>query len=173
MQDGIAIEQGLPLVVLKHQSTLAISNAQIDPRTTNPEFFRQHRLVSYLGMPLIAKGACLGVLSFYTRKEHSFAAEEMNFLTALVNQAAIAIYNSHLYDQTRDQAIELAKSNKIQDEFLRVMSHELRPPLNLIMNYAEALRMRTFGNISGDQETSTEKIRCQAGHLLTLINGIL
>ena len=173
MQDGIAIEQGLPLVVLKRQSTLAISNAQIDPRTTNPEFFRQHRLVSYLGMPLIAKGECLGVLSFYTRKEHCFAAEEINFLTALVNQAAIAIYNSHLYEQTRNQAIQLEKSNKIKDEFLGVMSHELRTPLNIIMNYAEALRMGMFGNISIDQEKSTEKIRCQAGQLLTLINGIL
>jgi GAF domain-containing protein len=125
MPDGIAIEQGLPLVVLKRQSTLAISNAQMDPRTTNPEFFRQHRLVSYLGMPLIAKGECLGVLSFYAKEEHRFAAEEMNFLTALVNQAAIAIYNSHLFEQTRNQAIQLEKSNKIKDEFLGVMSHEL------------------------------------------------
>jgi len=173
MQDGIAVEQGLPLIVLKRQSTLAISNAQIDPRTTNPEFFRQHRLVSYLGMPLIVKGECLGVLSFYTKEERCFTAEEMNLLAALVNQAAIAIYNSHLYEQTRNQAIQLEKSNKIKDEFLGVMSHELRTPLNIIMNYAEALRMGMFGNISIDQEKSTEKIRCQAGHLLTLINGIL
>lgn len=171
--DGIAIEQGLPLVVLKRQSTLAIPNARIDPRTTNPQFFRHHRFVSYLGMPLIAKGECFGVLSFYTKQEHYFAAEEMNFLTALVNQAAVAIYNSHLYEQTRNQAIQLEKSNKIKDEFLGVMSHELRTPLNIIMNYAEALRMGTFGNISSDQEKSTEKIRCQADHLLTLINGIL
>ena len=173
MQDGIAIEQGLPLVVLKCRSTLAVSNAQIDPRTTNPEFFRQHRLISYLGMPLIAKGECLGVLSFYTKEERCFTPEEMNFLTALVNQAAIAIYNSHLYEQTRNQAIQLEKSNKIKDEFLGVMSHELRTPLNIIMNYAEALRMGTFGTISSDQERSTEKIRSQAVHLLTLINGIL
>jgi len=173
MQDGIAVEQGLALIVLKRQSTLAISNAQIDPRTTNPEFFRQHRLVSYLGMPLIVKGECLGVLSFYTKEERCFTAEEMNLLTALVNQAAIAIYNSHLYEQTRNQAIQLEKSNKIKDEFLGVMSHELRTPLNIIMNYAEALRMGMFGNISIDQEKSTEKIRCQAGHLLILINGIL
>ncbi|HXV84935.1 MAG TPA: ATP-binding protein [Candidatus Binatia bacterium] len=173
MQGRLAIEQGLPLVVLKRQSTLAIPNAQIDPRTTNPQFFRQHRLVSYLGMPLIAKGECLGVLSFYTKQEYCFSAEEMNFLTALVNQAAIAIYNSHLYEQMRNQAIQLEKSNKIKDEFLGVMSHELRTPLNIIMNYAEALRMGTFGNISSDQEKSAEKIRCQAGDLLTLINEIL
>jgi signal transduction histidine kinase/HAMP domain-containing protein len=167
------IEQGLPLAVMKRKTYLAISNAQLDPRTTNPEFFRRYRLFSYLGMPLIAKGETLGVLSFYTKEERGFSTVEMNFLNALVNQAAIAIYNSRLYEQTRNQAVELEKSNKIKDEFLGVMSHELRTPLNIIMNYAEALRMGTFGEISTDQEKGTEKIRSQAGHLLTLINGIL
>lgn len=172
-QPEVAIEQGLPLAVIKRKTYLAISNAQLDPRTTNPEFFRSHRLVSYLGMPLIAKGEALGVLSFYTKEQREFTPDEVNFLHALVNQAAIAIYNSRLYEQTRNQAIQLERSNKIKDEFLGVMSHELRTPLNIIMNYAEALRMGTFGEISADQEKGTDKIRSQAGHLLTLINGIL
>ena len=168
-----ATEEGLPLIVLKQQSTLTVLNAPLDPRTTNPEFFRRRGFFSYLGLPLIAKRESLGVLSFYTSAERQFSLEEMNFLNTLVNQAAIAIYNSRLYEQTRDQAVELEKSNKIKDEFLGVMSHELRTPLNIIMNYAETLKMGTFGNLSSDQERGTEKIRSQAGHLLTLINGIL
>jgi signal transduction histidine kinase len=91
----------------------------------------------------------------------------------LGNQAAIAIYNSRLYEQTRNQATELEKSNKIKDEFLGVMSHELRTPLNIIMNYTEALRMGMLGKMSIDQTRGTEKIKSQAGHLLALINGIL
>jgi signal transduction histidine kinase/HAMP domain-containing protein len=173
VQMNLATELGLPLVVLKQGSPLAIANAQIDPRTTNPEFLRRHRLFSYLGLPLIAKGEALGVLSFYTKEEREFNPEEINFLTSLVNQAAIAIFNSRLYERTRNQALELEKSNKTKDEFLGVMSHELRTPLNIVMNYAEALTMGTFGKISGDQSRATEKIRSQAEHLLTLINGIL
>jgi signal transduction histidine kinase len=53
------------------------------------------------------------------------------------------------------------------------MSHELRTPLNIIMNYSEALRMGTFGEIGPDQVRATDKIRAQASHLLSLINGIL
>jgi signal transduction histidine kinase/HAMP domain-containing protein len=169
----VSTEEGLASLVLTCQSPLYIGNAQVDPRTTNPEFFRRHRLFSYLGMPLISKGETLGVLSFYTKEERRFTDEEMDFLTALANQAAIAIFNSRLYEQTRKQAIELSKSNKIKDEFLGVMSHELRTPLNIIMNYAEALTMGTFGNISAEQERGTAKIRAQAVHLLNLINGIL
>jgi signal transduction histidine kinase/HAMP domain-containing protein len=165
--------QFLPRLVIERQSPIAIQNARIDPRTADHEFFLRHQWTSYLGLPLIAKQELLGVLSFYSREEREFSPEEMDFLNALVNEAAIAIYNSRLYEQTREQTIELEKSNKIKDEFLGVMSHELRTPLNIIMNYSEALKMGTFGEINLDQERGTEKIRTQASHLLSLINGIL
>ena len=171
--ENLSIEQGLPAVVLKYRAPLMISNAQIDPRTTNPEFFRRNRLFSYLGMPLISKGESLGVLSLFRREQRDFSAEEMKFLSALVNQAAMAIYNSALYEKSRHQAAELEKSNRIKDEFLGVMSHELRTPLNIIMNYTEVLAMGAFGSLGAEQQAGLEKIRAQAAHLLRLINMIL
>jgi signal transduction histidine kinase len=41
------------------------------------------------------------------------------------------------------------------------------------MNYSEALRMGTFGEIGAEQARGVEKIHRQAGQLLSLINGIL
>jgi signal transduction histidine kinase len=167
-------EMGLPLVVLARQAPIAIPDARVDPRVINPEFFRFHHFISYLGLPMIAKDETLGILSIYLKGERRFnSEEELEFLTALVSQAAMAIYNSRLFEQTRNQAAELERSNKIKDEFLGVMSHELRTPLNIIMNYAEALQMGTFGAVSSEQERGVHKIRSQAGHLLSLINGIL
>jgi signal transduction histidine kinase len=171
---GAPQERSLPSLVLARQAPIAISNTHTDPRTGNPEFFRVHNFMSYLGVPMIAKEETVGVLSIYMRDQRGFSSEEeLEFLTALVNQAAMAIYNSRLFEQTRNQAVELERSNKIKDEFLGVMSHELRTPLNIIMNYAEALQMGTFGQITTEQEKGTNKIRSQAGHLLSLINGIL
>ena len=168
-----ATEEGLPIAVLNQQELLALSNAHLDPRTSNPEFFRKQGFVSYLGLPLIAQGESLGVLSFYTTEEHQFGPEEINFLNTLVNGTVMPIYNSRLYEETRNQAAALERSNRIKDEFLGVMSHELRTPLNVIMNYAEAMKMGAFGNISSEHERGTDKILSQAGHLLRLINGIL
>ena len=168
-----ATEEGLPIAVLNQQELLALSNAHLDPRTSNPEFFRKQGFVSYLGLPLIAQGESLGVLSFYTTEEHQFGPEEINFLNTLVNGTVMPIYNSRLYEETRNQAAALERSNRIKDEFLGVMSHELRTPLNVIMNYAEATKMGAFGNISSEHERGTDKILSQAGHLLRLINGIL
>jgi signal transduction histidine kinase len=169
---GAENESGFPLEVFKLKSPLLVSNAQNDPRASDPESLRAASLVTYLGLPMIVKGEVLGVLSFYSTETIDLRMEE-SFLADLTHQAAIALYNSHLFEQTRNQAVELEKSNRIKDEFLGVISHELRTPLNIIMNCAEALNMGVFGDITPEQGKGTEKIRVQASHLLSLINSIL
>ncbi len=88
------------------------SNIQTDPRTLDPDLYRRHGLVSYLGVPLLTKGEVLGVLVFLTREEHKFTNEEIEFLSTLAGQAAIAIHNSQLHEQTKRQAVELQKANE-------------------------------------------------------------
>ena len=169
---GAESERGLPQEVFKLKSPLLISNLQNDPRASDPDSLRVAGFVTYLGLPMIVKDEVLGVLSFYSTEAIDLRIEE-RFLADLTHQAAIALYNSRLYEQTRNQAAELEKSNRIKDEFLGVISHELRTPLNIIMNCAEALKMGVFGDITPEHEKGTEKIRVQASHLLSLINGIL
>ncbi|MGZ8443831.1 MAG: ATP-binding protein [Candidatus Binatia bacterium] len=169
---GAESESGFPLEVFKLKSPLLISNAQKDPRASDPESLRAAGLVTYLGLPMVVKGEVLGVLSCYSTETIDLRIEE-TFLADLTHQAAIALYNSHLFEQTRNQAVELEKSNRIKDEFLGVISHELRTPLNIIMNCAEALNMGVFGDITPEHGKGTEKIRVQASHLLSLINSIL
>lgn len=115
---------GLPRQVLEKKSPLTVSNGQTDPRVRDPQFFRKHGLVSYLGMPLIARDVIFGVLSFYTRQACEFTGEQVEFLSALASQAAMAIHNSQLYEQTRRQAAELEQSNKAKDELLLVLESQ-------------------------------------------------
>jgi PAS domain S-box-containing protein len=46
--------------------------------------------------------------------------------------------------QLRQQKEELEQANRIKDEFLAVLSHELRSPLNAILGWAKILRTRTL-----------------------------
>ena len=56
-------------------------------------------------------------------------------LCELSSQVAIAIFNSQLFESTKHHAVELEKANKAKDDFLGVMSHELRTLLNVILGY--------------------------------------
>jgi GAF domain-containing protein len=71
----------------------------------------KYGLYSFLGLPLIVKGELLGVISFYTKEEHHFGHAEIEFLSTLAGQAAIAIHNSQLYQQSKEDAAALNDSN--------------------------------------------------------------
>ena len=165
--------RGLTNVVAETRIPLVAENIYTDPRVRDREFFRRYNLVSYLGLPLMAKRELLGVLSIYRKEEHRFTHEEVEFLSTIAGQAAIAIQNSQLYEETKKQAVELEKSNKVKSEFLSVMSHELRTPLNVVIGYAGMIKDGMFGEINPEQEEGLGKVLKQANDQLTTINSIL
>jgi len=172
VQEWIA-GRGTPNLVFESKAPLVIGDVQSDARCRDPEFFRKHALVSYLGVPLIAKGQVLGVLGFYTKEKHEFSDEEVEFLCTLGAQAAIAINNSQLYGEMTKLAADLARSNRVKDEFLSVMSHELRTPLNVVMGYTGMIKDGLLGKINPEQEKALEKVISRARDQLTMITGIL
>ena len=165
--------RGLANVVFETKTTLMVGNILKDQRLGDHEFFRRYGLVSYLGVPLIAKRETLGVLGFYTKEEHQFSREEIEFLSTLAGQASIAIHNAQLYEQTKRQTVELERSNRVKDEFLSVMSHELRTPLSVIMGYTGLLKEGTLGEINKRQEEALQKVLGRAGEQLKLINDVM
>ncbi len=165
--------RGLSKAVFEKRAPVVVENVQTDPRTGNPEFFRKQGLVSYIGIPLVAEGQILGVLGFYMREKHWFAKEEGEFLSALGREVAIAIHNSQLYEQIKNQAAALELANKGKDEFMNMMSHELRTPLNVIMGYAQVLSEGVFGKISDQQATGLQKIIFHSKELFRLVSDIL
>lgn len=165
--------RGFTTAVFRSRQPLVVTNLLLDRRTWNPDWFRRHGLLSFMGVPLLVKDEVLGVVSFYTKVEHEFTGEEIEFFSALAAQAAIAIHNSQLYEQTRMQAVALERSNRVKDNFLSTMSHELRTPLNVIIGYAGMIKDGILGEINPEQEESLERVMARSQDLLAMISGIL
>jgi signal transduction histidine kinase len=115
---------GLPELAYANKAPLMVRNVQTDPRVRDVGIFCKHGLISYLGVPLVVREERLGVLSFYTDEERDFSADEIEFLSTMASQAAIAIHNSQLYDETRKQTLQLEQSNRAKDELLEVMARQ-------------------------------------------------
>jgi signal transduction histidine kinase len=165
--------RALPHLVFEGKVPVTILNIEQEVRTDDKEFLSRNGFVSYFGAPLTSNGDVIGVLSFYMREEHRFTDQETEFLTMLGAQASIAINNSLLYERTKQQAVELEKSNKIKDEFLSVISHELRTPLNVVRGYTTMIKDRVLGEINSDQKDALGKIANRTDELLNMINAIL
>jgi protein-histidine pros-kinase len=159
--------------VMETKRPIYIKNIQNDPRAMDREFYRRNGLVSYLGLPLVAHEKVLGVFVFLTREEREFPAEELDFLSTLAVQAAIAIHNSQLYEQTRNQAADLERAAKLQADFSAMIAHDLRAPLSNIIGATGIMENGLVGAMNEGQKKWTGRIKTNASSLIELVNDFL
>ena len=85
-----------------------------------PTYESQDPPRSALFAPLIATGDVIGVIAVQSDTPDAFNAENLRMLTVLANQAAGAIRNAQLFEQTRERARQLRLINQITQEITAV-----------------------------------------------------
>jgi signal transduction histidine kinase/CheY-like chemotaxis protein len=146
---------------------------------------------SQVAAPLKTRETVIGVLLVQSRTPAKFREDDRRLLSALADQAAIAIESARLFEQVRQYAEELeakveVRTRQLQEanrqletasrhksEFLASMSHELRTPLNAIIGFSRLVMRRSRDVLPARQYENLEKILVSAEHLLALINDIL
>lgn len=114
-QTAIPAESSIAGWIFTNNEPLLVEDAKSDPR-----FFReidvltQFKTRSILGVPLHAKDKTLGVIEVVNKLEGTFQEMDLRLLQSLAAQAAIAIENSRLFQQS---------------DLIAEMVHELRTPL--------------------------------------------
>ena len=159
--------------VVTDKRPLMVGNVFTDARVDALEFFKNEGLLSFLAVPLIANNNAVGCLVFLSREEHDFGEEEVEFVSTMAGQAAIAIHHAELFEQSERQAEELRGADRIKDEFLRIVSKQLKTPLNVITGYTDMFREGLLGEMSPIQEKAIETVAKQSKDLHGLINTVL
>ena len=70
--------------------------------------------------------------------------DEQGQLISVLSQVLDVTERQYLETQLRQQTRQLEEANRVKDEFLAVLSHELRSPLNSILGWARLLQSRKF-----------------------------
>jgi signal transduction histidine kinase len=93
---------------------LMISDASQDARMTlaHREAFRRGGYKAFLAVPLMLGPQVLGVLSCRTRRAEGFSLEDLSLAMAFAAQAAIALENSRLYQETQRAYDELSATQE-------------------------------------------------------------
>ncbi|MBG1262084.1 PAS domain S-box protein [Nostoc commune] len=137
--EWLAVGEGVSGGVAQKRHPLAVENVQqsTDPQT---ELIRSLGITAYYAYPLIAQGRLLGTLSFGSRTRSSFTENQKGMMQAVCDQIAIAMERASLIASLQLQTEQLQEANRMKDEFLGVLSHELRSPLNAILGWAQLLQ---------------------------------
>jgi signal transduction histidine kinase/DNA-binding response OmpR family regulator len=123
------------------------------------------QLYRALVLPLLARGRTLGALTLAQWTScRGIGPPDRAVAEDLVDRAAIALDNARLYRDIRD-------ADRRKDEFLAMLSHELRNPLAPIRSSVEILRR--LGGEAPDMRWARDVITRQLHHMTRLIDDLL
>jgi signal transduction histidine kinase/CheY-like chemotaxis protein len=149
--DTMPLESGLSSHVVRTGEPLYIARCAEDPRNRKAARDRALGMQAYLGLPITRGGTILGVLTFNTTTPRAFSPDELAFLTAFADQAAIAIENARLFAELHDSyaRLQAAQTELVRSEKLRGLgqmaagiAHDLNNTLAAILGQAELMRLR-------------------------------
>jgi signal transduction histidine kinase len=124
-------------------------------------------------MPLIVGERILGTLLFTFATPRRFSAEDDAFLRGQAGQIAQSLERARLFEAERRARESAESANRAKGEFLALMSHELRNPLNSISGYVELLEMGIRGPVTPAQREDLHRIQEGQQQLLLLLNEVL
>lgn len=120
---NVKLGEGIAGIVAQENKPICVMDVKEDERYLNRDIAKKESLVSLASVPLAVKGKVIGVLNCYTSKKHKFTKHEIDLLTALANQAALAIENAEL-DLRARSAEEALTTRKLVERAKDILSQE-------------------------------------------------
>ena len=112
---SLNLDEGVVGYVVSNQKPLVIADVLQCEIFKEKEMARKLGLVSMVGVPLQGKkDKIVGVLNCFTSTPHEFSKTDINLLTTVANQAAVAIHNTELIINTKIIEEELKARKKIE-----------------------------------------------------------
>jgi PAS domain S-box-containing protein len=179
--EGVPLPRATPLFAasLSIGERVVCDDVTADPRfAQNPPFHgwpeNHPPLLSYLSVPVNSRsGGVLGALFFGHPESGKFGEREERIAAGIAGWASVAVDNARLFAAAERTAEELKKANAAKDEFLGLVSHELKTPITTIYGNAEVLRHR-FDRLDEESRASAlQDISNEAERLHRIIDNLL
>ncbi|HPN88594.1 MAG TPA: GAF domain-containing protein [Candidatus Omnitrophota bacterium] len=108
---GVKIDSSISGEVLCTQKAMAVYDVREEKKYVYRDLAIKENLTSMLSVPMVVKNKSIGIVNVYTKKPHVFTQEEVNILQMVANQAAIAVENTKLMEESlkAKEALEVRK----------------------------------------------------------------
>jgi signal transduction histidine kinase len=103
------------------------------------------KLGAEISLPIISKDRLIGVLSLGHKEDKTlYSNQDLELLSTLTNQAAIAIENARLYENLKQSQDTLRRADRLSSLGLLTagLAHEIRNPLVAIRTFTQLLPER-------------------------------
>jgi PAS domain S-box-containing protein len=154
-----------------HRRAHLTNNVLSDPEVSNRDWAEREGMVAFAGYPLIVEDRLIGVLGLFAR--HSLGQDTVNALASVAATIAIAIERKRSEEALVAQAAELRRSNDDLEQFAHIASHDLRSPLNTILQFTEMMVRKQGSSFDAEMGQLLQIVRNSAGRMGDLISALL
>ena len=133
--------------MIETNQAISVANVRNDARFPGTE--AKH--LSWLGVPLIAKGEMVGVIALEKTEANFYAVEHIQAALTFCSQAAVALENANLYQQSLQRAIEMDQRSQrlaLLNRFSNQISSILDPDFILETTMGEILHALPGSTVS-------------------------
>ena len=134
----VALGEGLVGYAALHREVVLVPDVSQDPRYINlvPD------VRSELAIPMLLKDRCIGVVDLESPELDAFSKRDVEILTLLASQAAVAIENARLYEEVRSTQERLEKevrfAQRVQEALLPAAPPKRLKGVELAADFASA-----------------------------------
>ncbi|MBZ0200777.1 MAG: GAF domain-containing sensor histidine kinase [Ignavibacteriaceae bacterium] len=189
--------KGLAQKMLSNDKPVKVFDVDADPITIKMinRNKNEFKFVSFAGAPLIADGKRFGVIGIYiTKSKREFTNIELEKLKIVANLVAIRLENVRLYSALNQSAKKMKQevkirqeaenklrvalqeaenSAKIKSEFFAQISHEIRTPVNTLLNFTGLIKEEYEQKVNNGMEENFDIISRAGKRLIRTIDLIL
>jgi PAS domain S-box-containing protein len=170
---GYVLNNDLPLLLSREEQQRMAEKGMVEVVGTFA--------ASWLGVPLRTPSGAIGVLVVQHYEEtHAYAEGDVEFLTSVAGQVAVAIERRRAEVALRRSEAELIKfaaklesSNRELQDFASVASHDLQEPLRKIQAFGDRLKTKHGDALGEGGRDYLGRMQNAAGRMQTLINDLL
>mgnify|MGYP000997857660 FL=1 len=153
--------------VFRENMPILVADVQDDPRHYELVSEQTHFVTrNLIGVPMRIRERVTGVLEALNKTKGHFDSDDIDILSIIARQAAVAIYNARQMQALQNAYAEIQRTDEMKTRFLALASHELRTPLQHVLGYSTILKQSTDDHVTD----AATKVVDAAHHMKDIID---
>jgi signal transduction histidine kinase len=150
---------------------LLVPDVRTDPRFV--ETFHLPDTRSEMAVPLRVKDRVVAVVDVQGNRLGQFDERDLSTLQALGIQIGGAIERAMLYADLKETVEQLRRTDRLRNDFLHTVNHEMRAPLTAILGFADFILREQAGPLTAAQREYLDEVRSSGERIQVLVENIL
>ncbi len=167
--------------VVASGSTMQVLSGELADGSPEQAYAQALGVRMLAAVPLLHKGECIGAVELRDAlRSQRLSSHQLNLAMTLAGVVAAALANAQLYETVvqhindlEDAYTRLQLLDRLKDEMIRNVSHEMRTPLTFVLAYVQLLQDEAMGPLTEMQRSSLEVVGRRAVQLDQLIGNMV